>query len=684
MPLNSVRLRPGINADYTPTLNEGGYSSSNMIRWKDGLVQKLGGWVKFFAFSVGSAIQNLHAWQDLNATNHLAVGATGSLSVITGGGAETITPQIFTSDFAPNFSTVSGSPIINIVDPNISTVTTFDSVYFNTPLTVGGITVAGSYAITLVTGTTSYQITAATNATSTVSNVGTIVSFTTTTGSSTVTVNITAHTLVVGGTVNLPLDTTVGGIVIGGSYPVIAVPNANSVTITASNAATSNATVTMNGGQTEILYYINLGPSPPGTGYGLGGYGLGGYGSGILPPQQTGTPITARDWSLDNWGQTLIASPENGGIYAWDPNGGFSNAQLVSTLNAPLFSTGMFVAMPARILVAYGTTTQATASSLGVYQDPLLIRWSDQDNFTNWSIDTTNQVGSVRLPRGSAIIGAMQAPNQGLIWTDLAVWTMQYTGQPLVFGVNEVGTGCGLIAKHARCILRGTVYWMSLQNFYTMGGGGPTILPCSVWDVVFQDLDTVNSYKCWAWANSLFSEVWFFYPSIRDGAGICTRYVKVNVGENPPAWDYGVMSRSAGIDQTVLGSSISGTSTGLVYQHDQTNDGDGAPINAYVESGYFMISDGTFAAFVDQWFPDMKWGFFDAAQTASVQVTFTVLNDDSGTTVVKGPYTMTQATNYITTRFRGHRVKIRIESNDLGTWWRLGRNRYRVAQDGKR
>ena len=684
MPINSVRLRPGIVAEYTPTLNEGGYASSNLIRWKDGLVQKLGGWQKFYAFSVGSNIQNLHAWQDLNGTNHLAVGAAGSLSVITGGSSETITPQILTSSFTPDYTTTLGRPIVTIVDPNIATVTTFDSIYFNTPLTIGGITLAGTYPISLVTGVTSYQITAASNATSAVANAGTIVSFTTTNGSSTVTVNITAHTLIVGGTVTFPIDTTVGGIVIGGTYPIITVPGVNSVTITASNTATSGATVTMNAGLAQILYYINLGPAAPGVGYGLGGYGDGGYGSGVFPAQQTGTPITSTDWSLDNWGQTLMSSPENGGIYAWDPNGGFANAQLVSTQNAPLFSTGMFVAMPARILVAYGTTTSEVSSSLGVYQDPLLVRWSDQDNFTNWSIDTTNQVGSVRLPRGSAIIGAMQAPNQGLIWTDLAVWTMQYTGQPLVFGINEVGSGCGLIAKHARTILRGTVYWMSQQNFYTMGGGGPSILPCSVWDVVFQDLDPVNSYKCWAWANSLFSEVWFFYPSIQDGSGICTRYVKVNVGENPPAWDYGVMSRSAGIDQTVLGSSIAGTSTGLIYQHDKTNDADGSPMNPYVESGYFMISDGSYAAFVDQWFPDMKWGLFGGSQTANVMVTFTTLNDDSGTTVIKGPYTMTQATNYITTRFRGHRTKIRIESNDLGSFWRMGRNRYRVAQDGKR
>lgn len=684
MPINSVRLRPGVNADYTPTLNEGGYTLSNLIRWKDGLVQKLGGWVKFYDFSVSSAIQCLHGWQDLNATDHLAVGAASSLTMITNGGAATITPQIKTSDFTPNFSTVAASPIVTIVDPNIATVTTFNSIYFNTPLTVGGLTLAGTYPITLVTGTTSYQITATSNATSTVSNVGTVVSFTTTNASSSVTVNITAHTLTVGSTVTFPINTTVGGIVIGGSYPIITVPNANSVTITASNTATSGNTVSMNSGLAEILYYINIGPAAPGVGYGLGGYGLGGYGAGTVPAQQTGTPITASDWSLDNWGQTLLANPTNGGIYAFDPLGGFSNAQLVSTLNAPLFSTGMFVAMPARILVCYGTTTQATPTSLGVYQDPLLIRWSDQDDYTNWSINTANQVGSVRLPRGSTIVGAIQAPNQGLIWTDLAVWTMQYTGQPLVFGINEVGTGCGLIAQHARCVLRGAVYWMSKQNFYMIGSGGPSVVPCPVWDVVFQDLDTTNQNKCWAWANSLFSEVWFFYPSKQDGAGICTRYVKINIGENPPAWDYGVMSRSAGIDETVLGTPIAGTSTGLIYQHDRGNDADGAPMNPYVESGYFMISDGSYAAFVDQWFPDMKWGFFGAAQTANVLVTFTTLNDDSGTMVVKGPYVMTQSTNYITTRFRGHRTKIRIESQDAGSFWRMGRNRYRVAQDGKR
>lgn len=757
MPIESIRLKAGINADFTPTLNEGGWSRSNLIRWKGGLPQKLGGWTKFWNASIGSAVRALHAWRDINAIDHLAVGAQGTLGVITSSALADITPQTIASNFVPYITTTSGSKTVTINDPNISNVTTFDSIFFETPITVGGLTLVGSYAISLVTGTSSYEITSAKAATATVGR-GTITGatkanpcvitanahgftngqlvyiagvggmtqingkiftvanaaantfelsginstayttytsggyvyggivpqFASTSGSANVVVTIVGHGLSVGDSVTFPIATTVSDVTLDGTYTVVTVPSVDTLTVTASASAAATASATMNAGLARLTYFINLGPPAVGAGFGIGTYGTGTYGTGVVPSAQVGTKITATDWSLDNWGKTIVACPDGGGIYTWDPDGGFSNAKLVTGQNAPVFNTGIFVAQPAQILVAYGSTTSGL-SGLGVYQDPLLIRWSDQDDYEDWTVDTTDQAGSQRIPRGSRIVSGMQGPNQALIWTDIALWSMQYVGQPLVFSTNEIATGCGLIAKHARCVLGGTVFWMGEANFWMLSGRVSPV-PCTVWNIVYDDLDPAYSSKCWAWANSLHNEVWFFYPSKTDATGECSRYVKVTVptaGESF-VWDYGTLARSSGIDQSVVGDPISATTTGLIYQHETANDADGSPMNAWVESGDLMISEGAVAAFVDRWWPDMKWGPYNSSDAAQVAVTFTCFNDMSGQQYTDGPHTLTNAVNFVIPRFRAHRVRIKIESTLAGPAWRLGRNRYRVAPDGRR
>lgn len=681
MPIASIKLRPGLRSDLTANLNEGGWSDGNMVRWREGLPEKMGGWTKLWPFQLGTEVQALHAWLDLNGVSHLAIGAAAGLNVIGSGTLTDITPQTLTSDFTPDFTTTSGTPTVEIDDPNIADVTAYDSVYFSTPIAIGGLVLSGLYPITLVTGTTTYQITAAANAASSVSSGGAVPSFTTTSGSAIVAVTLAAHGLSVGGQITFPVATAAGGVTISGTYTVNAVASANEVSITASSLASSSTTVAMNGNNARIVYYINLGLSAGGVGYGLGTYGTGGYGIGVVPVQQSGTAITATGWTLDNWGKTIIGCPENGGIYAWDPDGGFVNAALVSTSGAPLFNAGVFVAQPAQILVAYGSTTQTASNRIGVYQDPMLVRWSDQDDYTNWTVDTVDQAGSVRLPRGSRIVSGMQGPSQALLWTDLGVWAMQYVGPPLVFGFNELATGCGLVARRARTALRGVVYWMSDRNFYSLSGSGVQVVPCPVWDRVFQDIDTTYKEKCWAWSNSLFNEVWFFYPSVMDGTGACSRFVVYNALEQ--VWSYGILARSIGIDQSVLGAPVAATADGLIYQHESGVDADGQPIDAWIESGDFMISDGTFCAFADQLRPDAKFGKVGDDANATLKFSLTATNDISGAVIPVGPLSFTQATKYLTFRARGHRMRVRVGSDDVGTWWRLGNLRYRGAPDGR-
>lgn len=680
MPILPIKLRPGINTTFTATLNEGGWSDGNLIRFVGGLPQKIGGWTKFWPFSIGSAIRAIFDWQDFDGTDRLAVGATNTLGVITNGSLTDLTPQTLVSDFTPDFTTTNSSSTVTVDDPNIDTVTTYDAVYFNTPVAVGGLILQGLYQISLVTGTTTYEIEASSAATSSVTNGGDVPEFTTVSGTTGVTVALVAHGRSVGDRVTFDLSTTVGGVTIVGSYDVITVPTVDTFTITASTTASSSASAFMNGGDAQLLYYIALGPPPVGAGYGLGTYGTGTYGLGVPAPAQVGDPITATNWTLDTWGQTLIACPEGGAIYYWDPDGGFSTMTAITTENAPIQNAGIFIAQPAQILVAYGSTVRNTGSSIGSFQDPLLIRWSDQDNYLNWTVDTTNQAGSQRIPRGSRIVGGIQGPNQALIWTDAGVWSMQYVGQPLVFSTNEIGTGCGLIALHAVAILQERVFWMGYNNFYTLAGGGVQPIECPVWDDVFQDLDTDNQDKCWAWPVANFSEVWFFYPSLQDNTGECSRYVKMNL---QGFWDKGQLPRSAGIDVTVFGYPLAATSTGIIYQHEDGNDGDGSPIDSYVETGDVMIADGQNCMFVDQVRPDMKYEKVGETDSASLTIAITAENDLTGEVMTSGPLPYSQTSTYLTTRVRGHRLRARIGSSDLGSWWRLGLMRYRGAPDGR-
>ncbi len=877
MPMLTLRLRPGVNAELTPSQNEAGYSISNLIRFRSALAEKLGGWEKYYQFAVNGVPKAMHAWLDLNENEYLAIGTTTSLGVLNEGVLNGVSPQQLTTNFAPNFDTTISSPNVVVEDSNINTITAYDSVEFLTPISVGGIILSGVYPVALNLGTTTYRIIAADNATATVGSGGAVPVFTTTSGSATDTytksllhftgadasttftdtnVGGSSHTWTAagnaqidtaaykfgassglfdgtgdwistpdhadftlgsgdftidtwfncnaaGGTVEriagqisagftaagsawaLYRDTTnqivfalsngssfftissatlftdavntgwhhlaavrtgnvlkmfvdgvqeggnvaftgsandsaevvgigslggytgepwtgwidefrfsvgtarwtadftvpgaeysTGEVILAGTYTAVTVPGANSFTIALSETATLTTTVAMNLGLARLQYYIALGPVAATTGYGIGTYGSGGYGTGAVPGQQTGSDITTLDWTLDNWGQTLLANPEGDGIYSWTPNSGLQNAQLIGT--APPKNNGMFIATEIQIAVAYGSTTDL---DIGVDQDPLLVRWSDQGDYTVWENTLTNQAGSRRLSTGSKIVGGMAAPQFNLLWTDVGLWTMNYIGFPDTFGFNPIGFGCGLIGKHGFARLGANIYWMSDANFFVLGGGAPQVIPCSIWDVVFQDLNEDYQHKSWAWANTPFNEVWFFWPRESTGATEPDFYGKFNVMEN--TWDYGPMDRTCGINQSILGMPISATSAGIIYEHEVSQNADGQPINAYFQTGLYALSEGQDIFFIDWVLPDMRFGDFGDAQTASLQITFYSYYYPGGSAQTHGPYTYTSSTQYLNPRIRGRLVSIKVESSDLDSFWRIGAMRFRAAPDGR-
>ena len=694
MPHATIRLNPGVETNNTFSLNEAAYSQSQLIRYLPernglGLAQKLGGWVNYFNSSIGSKIRALKGWADLNAINHLGIGAESALDVLTNNNLVNITPQISTTNTSPNFSTTSGSTTVTVVDANI-TASVLDFVNYVTPVSVGGIILSGPYQLYTAAGTT-YTIIASSPATATVTSGGASYAFSTTNGSSIVSGTLNDHGFAVGDTFYVGVATTVGGVTLSGLYTILTVPTVNTFTFSAQNSASSTAgPVSINSGNINANFYIAIGPQPTSTGFGVGGFGVGGFGVGSAQPSVPGTPITATDWTLDNFGQNLIACPAGGAIYYWQPNGQLQNAQIIGG-NGPLVNSGIFVAMPERQVIAYG-------SSFNLAPDPLLIRWSDIEDYTVWNATPTNQAGSYRIPTGSKIVAGIQGPQQGLIWTDLDLWAMQYIGAPLVYGFNKIGSNCGAVSRHCIGQMNGGIYWMSQKQFFMSMGSGPQAIPCPIWDVIFQNINTSYLNKVCCGVNSQFNEVTWYYPSASSTEN--DSYVKYNVAL--AQWDYGTLGRTAWIDQSVLGSPIGAGSDNWLYQHEVGNDavynGQTTGMQSSFSTGYFSLNEADNLVFVDQIWPDMKWGTYSGNTNATVYLTINYTNyaTDAATSpstsyysgspsgqVTSVTFPMTQSTEYISCRIRARFMSFSLSSTDTGTFWRLGGIRYRYQMDGR-
>lgn len=701
MPHAVLRLVPGVDVQETPALNESsGISQSQLIRFMPdrnglGLVQKIGGWSRYFPQPMQATVRALWAWEDLNLNSRLAVGtetiaSTGvaQLDVIANGSLQNITPQQSSEDITPAAATTMDNAIVTITDNTTTGITGYDSVYIATQISIGGIIIFGLYQCNpdgflssnaytvLSTNILGSPLPATSSSTSPV-----LPSFATDSGSLTVTVTLPDYTYNVGETFSVLVATTVGGITLYGNYVVQSLVDANNFTIIGTNPATSSDTGTLNGGNVHLIFSYGYGTIPGGTGYGVGAYGSGGYGTGNPVSPASGTWITANDWTLDNWGEILIACADQTltpgdtpfqPLYQWEESA--TGATIIAA--APPVNDGAFVAMPQRQIVAWGST------QTGI-QDPLLVRWCDVNNFDQWIALPTNQAGSYRIPRGSRIVGGLQGPQQAILWTDIDAWSMQYIGPPYVYSFNEIGSGCGMIARKAAAFMNGIGYWMGPSQFFTLNSAGVQPLFCTVWDEVFQNLhpDTANLYKIRAAVNSLFGEITWYYPSA-NGNGENDSYVKYTAPLN--IWDYGTLARTAWVDQSVLGPPIGADPvTGLLYQHETSNDADLQAMQPYFQSGYFTLSEGDLQTFIDLIWPDMKWGKLSQSQTATVQISFYVAGYPGDTPTIYGPYSVTQATQYFNTRLRGRLVSIRISSSDLGSFWRIGAIRYRYAADGK-
>ena len=416
--------------------------------------------------------------------------------------------------------------------------------------------------------------------------------------------------------------------------------------------------------------------------------------------------LQLRLWSQSNFGQRLLFSPRGGALYVWDPLSSATPAYtdrgtLVFGTDVPAQINQIMVSDSSRIVIAFGS------SELGAYGaaafDPLLIRWSAQESYTNWTPNiATNQAGFYRLSHGSEIVGAMQTRQEILVWTDSAIYSMQYLGPPFVYGFTLLADNISIVSPNATATATGVVYWMGVDKFYMYSGRVET-LPCSVRQYVFSNINRDQFAQCFAGTNEGYSEIWWFYCSANSN--VIDRYVIFNYLDR--VWYYGTMGRSAWLDSPLRAFPTATTLNNLMVNHEASVDDastvpfTSTPITAYIQSSDFDIEDGHNYGFVWRVIPDIT---FDGSNTTSETVNnpvvqFTVRpkqnpGSNYGTAISPSvisaqsyagqtTYTVQQFTEIIYSRVRGRQMAFKVESNTLGTQWQLGVPRIDVRPDGR-
>lgn len=381
----------------------------------------------------------------------------------------------------------------------------------------------------------------------------------------------------------------------------------------------------------------------------------------------TPTPIWADRviYSLDNWGEFLMACPNMGPVYVWEPAVG-GPAQDIST--APQENAFIFVAAQQQQLVCCGTVNSATEN-----YDPMLLAWSDIGDYTDFTPSATNQAGSFRLPIGSLLQASIVIPGQNLLWTDIVLYSMQYIEFPLVWGFQPIAINCGAVGPHAVGILAGVPFWMGPNQFFVLSGEGAQQLECPVWDQVFPNAILLERAVCET--DSYYGEVAW---TVQQSTGV---FIRVRLNVRSGAWtvdDY--HHHLSWIDQNIFGPPIGGHEDGLVDQHDTGFDANGEPAPYSLTSGIIMISEGDETTFVRDVIPD----FATRGTSPSISLTVSFYDYPNKSPRVHGPYTLTNSTQVVHPRGRGRGIQFTFSGDDLGTFMRLGNVRYRGQPDGKR
>tara|TARA_Y100001938_G_scaffold147834_1_gene229975 strand:+ start:825 stop:2651 length:1827 start_codon:yes stop_codon:yes gene_type:complete len=505
----------------------------------------------------------------------------------------------------------------------------------------------------------------------------------TTNGTTSVSVADSSHGATKGDFVTFDSFSAIDGLDMNKEFEITSITDNNNYVVTATSAASGSTSG--GGGSGNAKYQISIGPevSTSAFGWGTDTWGAGGWGS---PSTSSTVTLEARQWSLDNFGEDLIATVLNGGAFRWDTSSGVATRAAVIT-NAPTRSRLSLVSTPDRHLLFFGT--QPTIGGTNA-QDDLLLRFSDQEDINTYQPTAENTAGSLRIADGSRIVAAERSRGQILVWTDTSLHSLQFIGPPFTFGLRQLGQNCGIVGIHAGVDINGVSYWMSQDSFFLFDGSVKK-LPCTVEQFVFNNLNVTGAENAFAGHNGEFNEIMWFYP--RTGSDTINAIVAYNYLEQ--TWWTGTLDRTTWLDREVYDNPlatdylptttannevISGLTDGAtqLFLHETGNNGDGAAITAFVKSGVVQIGEGNEFAFVSKLIPDIE----DQEGTLNAKLEFK--NYPNNSTSVTKTVSFQDNTDFVSLRGRGREFTVNVVSNTTGTAWRLGTQRFDIQPDGRR
>jgi hypothetical protein len=479
-----------------------------------------------------------------------------------------------------------------------------------------------------------------------------------------VSINSTGHGLEINDFVYFTTATTVGGNILltdstfgGPIFQVVSTEDANNFTI---NSLVNAAATSTGAGLATAQFLVSVSSSAD-------------YRTWNSPAASSGIEFEAANWTLDNFGEILLANRRGQGLYQWFPTSG-GEVRAYAVTNAPVSINSFVVSPNDRHVVCFG------CSNVAGTKEPLLVRWSDQNNYTNWTPSISSTSGENNLTGGTAIVQGIRSRNQIAILTDeVVLYGMRFTGPPFIFSFTELGTGCGGVSQHGGIDMDGVPVWMGRDNFFVLDGNRVRRLDCTVRRYIYDDINTTELGKIFCGINSEFKEVTWLYPSANSTE--CNRYVSWSMEEN--YWVYGEAIWTTWNDSSTFDNVITtGTSVGTTRIYDNEPPGvftaKGLKLDSFIESADFGIGDGNEMLFVDRLIPDMTIN--------NGQVSFTIQTKEfpNGQLRTKGPFNITQNTETVRFRSRGRQARIKLENNATGTEWRYGELRLDIQDDGLR
>jgi hypothetical protein len=604
-------MAPGINKNLTSYTAEGTWVDCDKIRFRNSRAEKIGGWVRETVTQAADPSNILFTGVARDMLAWSSLDSKKFIAVASNKKVELLTDNRI-YDITPIRDTITGTDILSTVDTE-SEVNIYE---------VNHNTVVGDYVF----------------------------------------VNSQAS--------------AIGGITLTGSYIVTEVVDADNFKVDAGTAA--NATTANAGGAVNISLLLENGAESNGslTGYSGGTWNTeGASGQGYNRPRSATGGLNLRQWSLDNWGEDLIACMRNGRIYQWDRTNDVG-VRLQELTNAPEENLFVLVSQPSRHLVAFGSEVFSTGTF-----DPLIIRWAERETLTGWTITPTNTAGEYRLPKGDFIVGAVQTRSEIVVFTNTDVYSMRFVGGDEIFRFEPLGTNISAISQHSFIDVNGVVFWMGIDSFY-MYDGVVRILPSTISKYIFdQDgegrINFTQKEKIHAGINKEFNEVWWFYP--KSGQNENGSYVKYNTVEN--VWDFGTLDRTAWVDRSVFERPYAMDPNGRLYVHEVGKDADSQPMTAFIKSAFFDIEDGENIMFVDRIVPDIRLA---PNRDIEISVTTKKYPHPTASTIVKGPYYFSDTDNKISLRARGRQMALEFRVVSNGSDFEIGKIRLGFQTDGER